>query len=149
MCDSCQAMRINGVLCHEQGCPDAWRGKPAPCFECGCDFIPESAPTRYSVCPDCIADAEKRERFTDDAMWEVSMDGGCDEIGSVDELGWYGRIDFDDAEQADSGFAGCILSQDSNGFKNCDWHDSREALDATWADIEAEYEAYYESADEA
>ena len=77
------------------------------------------------------------------------MDGGCDEIGSVDELGWYVRINLDDAEQADSGFAGCILSQDSDGFKSCYWHDSLEALDAAWADIEAEYEAYYESADEA
>lgn len=24
-CNSCSPCRINGVLCHETGCPDAWR----------------------------------------------------------------------------------------------------------------------------
>lgn len=26
-CDGCNLMIINGILCHEQGCPDAWRDK--------------------------------------------------------------------------------------------------------------------------
>jgi len=41
MCDSCEAVRINGVLCHERGCPDAWRDQTRECRECGCDFVPE------------------------------------------------------------------------------------------------------------
>ena len=26
-CDGCAIININGVLCHERGCPDAWRDK--------------------------------------------------------------------------------------------------------------------------
>lgn len=41
MCKSCEALMINGVLCHETGCPDAWKGKQKECRECGCEFTPE------------------------------------------------------------------------------------------------------------
>lgn len=44
-CDSCEALVINGVYCHETGCPnthsrydaesDSWI-KQRKCFECGC-----------------------------------------------------------------------------------------------------------------
>lgn len=55
-CNSCQSVCINGIPCHETGCPDAWRDKAIPCFECGLDFYPEE---RYQkVCPDCLADIE-------------------------------------------------------------------------------------------
>lgn len=40
-CDGCTVMRINGVLCHEPGCPDAWRDYSVECKECGCDFYPD------------------------------------------------------------------------------------------------------------
>jgi hypothetical protein len=36
MCDSCQAIRINGILCHETGCPNT----PKECAECGGKFVP-------------------------------------------------------------------------------------------------------------
>ncbi len=39
-CDSCQLLRINGVVCHETGCPDAWRDHARECRECGVDFQP-------------------------------------------------------------------------------------------------------------
>lgn len=41
MCDSCEALRINGVLCHELGCPDAWKNAIRTCKWCGRDFKPE------------------------------------------------------------------------------------------------------------
>lgn len=47
MCDSCQAMMINDVACHETGCPNSWKHPatdepyPKQCRECGCDFVPE------------------------------------------------------------------------------------------------------------
>jgi hypothetical protein len=41
MCDSCEAVRINGVLCHEHGCPEAWRDHKIECRECGTRFVPE------------------------------------------------------------------------------------------------------------
>ena len=41
MCDQCQALMINGVYCHEAGCPDAWKDSVRECLECGCTFTPE------------------------------------------------------------------------------------------------------------
>jgi hypothetical protein len=43
MCKSCEALRINGILCHEAGCPDSWTGKPRECKECGSRFEMEHA----------------------------------------------------------------------------------------------------------
>jgi hypothetical protein len=43
-CDQCAATRINGVFCHEHGCPNTgkrWEDgewvRYFECFECGCD----------------------------------------------------------------------------------------------------------------
>jgi hypothetical protein len=41
MCDSCQLVNINGIPCHEIGCPDAWKDEVRECNECGCDFTPQ------------------------------------------------------------------------------------------------------------
>ena len=40
-CDQCQALAINGVNCHETGCPDAWQDTPHYCGWCGAQFAPE------------------------------------------------------------------------------------------------------------
>jgi DNA-directed RNA polymerase subunit RPC12/RpoP len=43
MCNNCQALMINGVYCHETGCPDSHldvNGK-VECQECGYKFIPD------------------------------------------------------------------------------------------------------------
>lgn len=49
-CDGCQIAYINGVRCHEHGCPEAWKDKPVECFECGCDFLPTERGQR--ICSD-------------------------------------------------------------------------------------------------
>ena len=41
MCESCNEISINGINCHEQGCPDAWKGYDLECKWCGCMFQPE------------------------------------------------------------------------------------------------------------
>ena len=41
MCDSCEALMINGVYCHETGCPDAWKDYDVECSWCGTNFEPE------------------------------------------------------------------------------------------------------------
>lgn len=46
MCNQCEALTINGVYCHEHGCPNKHldsKGKPYPkeCKWCGAEFIPE------------------------------------------------------------------------------------------------------------
>ena len=72
-CDGCSPSMINGTLCHETGCPDAWRDYSVECFECGCDFQPESRGQR--VCPDCLNPPE------DEA------DGWCECGLPLDEFG--------------------------------------------------------------
>ena len=63
-CDQCEVLIIDGVPCHEIGCPNSWKhpttGKPypTPCFECGCDFEPEERPCRCAVCPGCATGDE-------------------------------------------------------------------------------------------
>lgn len=41
MCKSCETLVINGVLCHEIGCPDAWMNEIRECDWCGREFKPE------------------------------------------------------------------------------------------------------------
>ncbi len=38
MCQSCEVMVINGVLCHETGCPDSWKDYKRECKWCGREF---------------------------------------------------------------------------------------------------------------
>lgn len=46
-CDDCALLAINGIICHEQGCPSRWinpktgKGYTRACKECGRDFTPE------------------------------------------------------------------------------------------------------------
>jgi hypothetical protein len=55
MCKSCEVVSINGVNCHETGCPDAWETEVRECDECGTDFVPD---TKYQKqCIDCEAEA--------------------------------------------------------------------------------------------
>jgi hypothetical protein len=56
-CDGCSPSRINGILCHETGCPDRWRDCVAECFECGCEFMPEER--GQLICPDCLGETER------------------------------------------------------------------------------------------
>ena len=41
MCISCEVLYINGVKCHETGCPDAWKDYKRECDWCGTEFTPE------------------------------------------------------------------------------------------------------------
>jgi hypothetical protein len=55
-CPSCEVLTINGVRCHEHGCPDAWREKTRECAECGSDFVPEYR--EQTFCSDECADPD-------------------------------------------------------------------------------------------
>jgi hypothetical protein len=46
-CNSCSPSRINGVLCHEAGCPDAWRDYRKTCVFCNRPFY---APGNRKAC---------------------------------------------------------------------------------------------------
>jgi hypothetical protein len=41
-CDSCEVLVVNNVICHEQGCPDAWKDEIRSCKCCGTKFKPTS-----------------------------------------------------------------------------------------------------------
>lgn len=53
-CNQCEAMMINGVFCHEHGCPNTrakyiegeWI-KYRECFECGCELPADEVCTCY------------------------------------------------------------------------------------------------------
>lgn len=40
-CDQCEAIHINGTLCHETGCSESWRDSVNDCAWCGSEFKPE------------------------------------------------------------------------------------------------------------
>lgn len=46
-CHSCELIRINGIVCHETGCPDAWKDYTRECKWCGTKFKPEE---RHQEC---------------------------------------------------------------------------------------------------
>ncbi len=55
MCTQCQMLMINGIPCHETGCPEAWKDKYYECSECGCPMSPEHKPhnAKYLLCEGC------------------------------------------------------------------------------------------------
>src|SRR4030042_5801297 len=42
-CHSCNLLRINGIVTHEIGCPNAWQDEVRKCKECGSSFIPQES----------------------------------------------------------------------------------------------------------
>jgi hypothetical protein len=40
-CDQCDVLVINNVICHEHGCPNAWRDSIVECGWCGKKFSPD------------------------------------------------------------------------------------------------------------
>ncbi len=57
-CESCSLVVIQGVPCHEKGCPDSWidpeteLGYELECTFCGSRFIPEHS--MQKLCMDCL-----------------------------------------------------------------------------------------------
>jgi hypothetical protein len=46
-CESCEALMINGVYCHEENCPTKWKNYSRSCKWCGSNFMPEH---KYQLC---------------------------------------------------------------------------------------------------
>ena len=55
MCNSCEAVMINRVLCHEIGCPDRWRDCSKECKWCEQVFKPEEKYQEFCS-TDCAGD---------------------------------------------------------------------------------------------
>ena len=41
MCNSCNVLYINGIKCHEKGCPEEYKDYLRECKWCGSEFEPE------------------------------------------------------------------------------------------------------------
>ena len=41
MCNSCEVLYINGLKCHEHGCPESWKDETRTCKWCGSKFKPD------------------------------------------------------------------------------------------------------------
>ncbi len=78
-CDQCHCMLIQGVLCHEIGCPESWRDTVRDCHECGFEFIPEESDQYH--CQSCIDDHSQRC----EQQWEEFPDQ-YDQMGMADDL---------------------------------------------------------------
>ena len=48
-CDGCSPSMVNGSLCHERACPDAWRDQCNECKWCGTKFVPEYSAQAFCV----------------------------------------------------------------------------------------------------
>jgi hypothetical protein len=53
-CASCEVLVINYVICHETGCPDAWKDETIECKWCGRCFKPEERSQKF-----CDSDCEE------------------------------------------------------------------------------------------
>lgn len=85
-CDSCELLRINGVVCHETGCPDAWKDHEIACRVCGFDFLREER--WQAVCPDCQRDLDECEGGDFDDEDPLVLDNANERFGgTLDETG--------------------------------------------------------------
>lgn len=59
-CSSCEMVSIQGMACHEHGCPDAWRDEIRKCKWCGQKFTPEERNQRFceDSCREALEDAQ-------------------------------------------------------------------------------------------
>jgi len=99
----------------------------------------------------------KFNTILDEYVYQVSLDGGCDdEISDAEASAWFGlmrngRTIFKDhdplletlneAEQEKlTSSAGVILSEDSNGFVYVDYYKTEDELNAAWDRIVSDHE---------
>lgn len=79
-CEHCQELMINGVRCHETGCPDAWRHK-RECDWCGAVFMPNGR-SQYCCSEHCyrayngMDDLPGEESYQDDEPFHSDVQGG-------------------------------------------------------------------------
>lgn len=53
-CDGCQPAIVNGTMCHEQGCPEAWRDYARECPWCGALFHATDKSQQVCCSDSCI-----------------------------------------------------------------------------------------------
>jgi hypothetical protein len=75
------------------------------------------------------------EEIPAEELYEIVLNGGAvDEIGSVDELGWYGLVEYKGRWY--------IVSEDAQGFFDADEFDSEREARKQWEEIVEAYDRY-------
>lgn len=95
-CDQCEAIHINGTLCHETGCSESWR-TVSECKWCGSEYMPHmpgqgfceqscvweyhgmNDPFECTICDDCdgeIAPGGDCETCAEDDLTDTLRDIG-------------------------------------------------------------------------
>jgi antirestriction protein len=86
-------------------------------------------------------DNYEEPRLPDAEVDALFGEGPDEEVGSVDELGWYGLVKHEGRP------GGLVLIQDDQGFRHVREVPDDAALEAQWAAIQAEYVTFYEQRD--
>jgi hypothetical protein len=78
-----------------------------------------------------------------EALYQLVNDGGCDdELGDVQDFGWYGLVLPDDA-----GNAGYILFEDNNGFFEYQGPYTALEVNDLWRDLQAQYQEFIDGSE--
>lgn len=72
-CNSCQMTTVNGIPCHEQGCPDAWMDEVRDCKWCGTEFRPHT-PHQHCCSNSCECAYQGIPFYEDDGWLEIEED---------------------------------------------------------------------------
>lgn len=70
MCKSCEVLYINGVKCHETGCPESYKDYSRECKWCGGGFTPIDNRDYF-----CDTDCEESYNYT-----ALTDQGGVNQI---------------------------------------------------------------------
>jgi len=80
-------------------------------------------------------------RHSSEELGELFAESIDDEVGTVAEMGWYGRVKHQDKP------GGLILVQDERGVRHVRDVQTDEALELQWQAVQAAYETYYHQRD--
>lgn len=73
-------------------------------------------------------------------LYSLSLDSSLeDDIGSSDELGWYGKFE---GKIKGRGPFFAVISENSQGFVDVEWFESHDELETAWLEIQTEYERF-------
>lgn len=77
-CSSCNVSVINGVICHETGCHEAYRDETRECRWCGKMFKPEDKDQAYCSSDCYCSDNDCYDEYCPECgcLWEVHNDDG-------------------------------------------------------------------------
>jgi len=85
------------------------------------------------------------------ALYDAVLEGGTDdEVGDVQDFGWYGKVDLGDLNIKESGnpVAGAIVHEDSSGFFTYSTYPRKDEFEQDWNEIIAEAQEYYDEGDD-